>query len=55
MVFYFGAYAHVAGIRLVKTDLAVHAVGIEDTPAGNSGRIGMPIGQGRFPKTLERD
>jgi len=33
-IFYIGANAHVVGIQPVKTDLAVHAVGIEDTPAG---------------------
>lgn len=31
-VFYLGADAHVVGIRPVKTDLAAHAEGIEDTP-----------------------
>ncbi|WFU64905.1 ParB/RepB/Spo0J family partition protein [Bradyrhizobium brasilense] len=35
-IFYFGANAHVVGIQPVKTDLAVHAVGIEDTAAGKS-------------------
>jgi ParB family transcriptional regulator, chromosome partitioning protein len=33
-IFCFGANAHVVGIQLVKTDLAAHADGIEDTPAG---------------------
>lgn len=33
-IFYVGANAHVVGIQPVKTDLATHAVGIEDTPAG---------------------
>lgn len=33
-IFYIGANAHVVGIQPVKTDLATHAVGIEDTPAG---------------------
>ncbi|WP_456749551.1 ParB/RepB/Spo0J family partition protein [Bradyrhizobium sp. USDA 4461] len=33
-IFYVGAAAHVAGIQPVKTDLAAHADGIEDTPAG---------------------
>ncbi|MCP1913810.1 ParB family chromosome partitioning protein [Bradyrhizobium elkanii] len=35
-IFYFGAAAHVAGIQPVKTDLAAHADGIEDTPAGKA-------------------
>ncbi|MBR0896794.1 chromosome partitioning protein ParB, partial [Bradyrhizobium tropiciagri] len=35
-IFYLGANAHVVGIQPVKTDLAVHAVGIEDTPAGKA-------------------
>ncbi|MHC2331759.1 ParB/RepB/Spo0J family partition protein [Bradyrhizobium sp. USDA 4454] len=35
-IFYFGANAHVVGIQPVKTDLSVHAVGIEDTPAGKA-------------------
>ncbi|VIO71544.1 Chromosome-partitioning protein Spo0J [Bradyrhizobium ivorense] len=33
-IFYFGANAHVVGIQPVKCDLAAHAAGIEDTPAG---------------------
>ncbi|WP_316168714.1 MULTISPECIES: hypothetical protein [unclassified Bradyrhizobium] len=33
-IFYVGANAHVVGIQPVRTDLAAHAVGIEDTPAG---------------------
>lgn len=33
-IFYVGANAHVVGIQPVKTDLATHAVGIEDTPVG---------------------
>ncbi|WP_420965990.1 ParB/RepB/Spo0J family partition protein [Bradyrhizobium sp. B120] len=33
-IFYVGAAAHVVGIQPVKTDLAAHADGIEDTPAG---------------------
>ncbi|MCS3495609.1 ParB family chromosome partitioning protein [Bradyrhizobium japonicum] len=33
-IFYVGANAHVVGIQPVKTDLATHAAGIEDTPAG---------------------
>ncbi|MET4418840.1 ParB N-terminal domain-containing protein [Bradyrhizobium sp. RT3a] len=35
-IFYTGANAHVVGIQPVKTDLATHAVGIEDTPAGKA-------------------
>ncbi|WP_456725142.1 MULTISPECIES: chromosome partitioning protein ParB [unclassified Bradyrhizobium] len=35
-MFYFGANAHVVAIQPVKTDLAVHADGIEDTPAGKA-------------------
>ncbi|BBC03240.1 MULTISPECIES: ParB/RepB/Spo0J family partition protein [Bradyrhizobium] len=35
-IFYVGAAAHVAGIQPVKTDLAAHADGIEDTPAGKA-------------------
>ncbi|MBR0900689.1 ParB N-terminal domain-containing protein [Bradyrhizobium tropiciagri] len=35
-VFYLGANAHVVGIQPVKTDLSVHAVGIEDTQAGKA-------------------
>ncbi|TWA88866.1 ParB/RepB/Spo0J family partition protein [Bradyrhizobium stylosanthis] len=35
-IFYIGANAHVVGIQPVKTDLATHAVGIEDTPAGKT-------------------
>lgn len=35
-IFYFGANAHAVGIQPVKTDLAVHADGIEDTPAGKA-------------------
>lgn len=35
-IFYFGANAHVVGIQPVKTDLAAHAPGIEDTPAGKA-------------------
>ncbi|MHC2473754.1 ParB family chromosome partitioning protein [Bradyrhizobium elkanii] len=35
-IFYFGANAHVVGIQPVKTDLAAHADGIEDTPAGKT-------------------
>ncbi|MDH2385471.1 ParB/RepB/Spo0J family partition protein [Bradyrhizobium sp. CER78] len=35
-IFYFGANAHVVGIQPVKTDLAAHAVGIEDTAAGKA-------------------
>ncbi|VIO78991.1 Chromosome-partitioning protein Spo0J [Bradyrhizobium ivorense] len=33
-IFYLGANAHVVGIQPVRTDLAAHADGIEDTPAG---------------------
>jgi ParB family chromosome partitioning protein len=36
-IFYLGADAHVVGIRPIKTDLAVHADGIEDTVAGKAG------------------
>ena len=35
-IFYFGANAHVVGMQPVKTDLAVHAAGIEDTAAGKA-------------------
>ena len=35
-IFYIGANAHVVGIQPVKTDLATHATGIEDTPAGKA-------------------
>ncbi|WP_249131216.1 MULTISPECIES: chromosome partitioning protein ParB [unclassified Bradyrhizobium] len=35
-IFYVGAAAHVVGIQPVKTDLAAHADGIEDTPAGKA-------------------
>ncbi|WP_441267789.1 ParB/RepB/Spo0J family partition protein [Bradyrhizobium sp. 215_C5_N1_1] len=35
-IFYVGANAHVVGIQPVKTDLATHAVGIEDAPAGKA-------------------
>ncbi|MGY3586626.1 ParB family chromosome partitioning protein [Bradyrhizobium sp. USDA 4341] len=35
-IFYLGAAAHVVGIQPVKTDLAAHADGIEDTPAGKA-------------------
>lgn len=35
-IFYLGANAHVVGIQPVKIDLAVHAVGIEDTAAGKA-------------------
>ncbi|SED24570.1 ParB/RepB/Spo0J family partition protein [Bradyrhizobium erythrophlei] len=35
-IFYFGADAHVVGIQPIKTDLAGHADGIEDTPAGKA-------------------
>ncbi|WP_170991432.1 ParB/RepB/Spo0J family partition protein [Bradyrhizobium elkanii] len=35
-IFYLGAAAHVVGIQPVKTDLATHADGIEDTPAGKA-------------------
>ncbi|MGM4954123.1 ParB/RepB/Spo0J family partition protein [Bradyrhizobium barranii] len=35
-IFYLGADAHVVGIQPVKTDLASHADGIEDTPAGKA-------------------
>ncbi|UFX47535.1 ParB N-terminal domain-containing protein [Bradyrhizobium sp. 41S5] len=35
-IFYFGANAHVVGVQPVKTDLAVHAAGIEDTVAGKA-------------------
>ncbi|WP_271501150.1 ParB/RepB/Spo0J family partition protein [Bradyrhizobium sp. CCBAU 11357] len=33
-IFYLGADAHVVGIQPIKTDLAGHADGIEDTPTG---------------------
>ena len=35
-IFYIGADAHVVGIQPIKTDLAVHADGIEDTAAGKA-------------------
>ncbi|MHC2282881.1 ParB family chromosome partitioning protein [Bradyrhizobium diazoefficiens] len=35
-IFYLGAEAHVVGIQPIKTDLAGHADGIEDTPAGKA-------------------
>ncbi|WP_428777142.1 hypothetical protein, partial [Streptomyces flavovirens] len=35
-IFYIGANAHVVGIQPVKTDLAGHAPGIEDMPAGKA-------------------
>ncbi|CCE06775.1 putative ParB-like nuclease (fragment) [Bradyrhizobium sp. STM 3843] len=35
-IFYIGANAHVVGIQPVKTDLATHAAGIEDIPAGKA-------------------
>lgn len=35
-IFYFGSDVHVVGIQPVKTDLAGHADGIEDTPSGKA-------------------
>jgi ParB family chromosome partitioning protein len=35
-IFYLGADAHVVGIQPIKTDLAAHAEGIEDTAAGKA-------------------
>jgi ParB family chromosome partitioning protein len=35
-LFYLGTDAHVVGIQPIKTDLAGHADGIEDTPAGKA-------------------
>jgi len=35
-IFYLGAEAHVVGIQPIKTDLAAHADGIEDTAAGRA-------------------
>lgn len=35
-IFYLGADAHVVGIQPVRTDLAAHADGIEDSPAGKA-------------------
>ncbi|MET4788796.1 ParB family chromosome partitioning protein [Bradyrhizobium japonicum] len=35
-IFYVGADAHVVGIQPIRTDLAAHADGIEDTPAGKA-------------------
>ncbi len=35
-IFYLGADAHVVGIQPIKTDLAGHADGIEDKPAGKA-------------------
>ncbi|MCP2216086.1 ParB family chromosome partitioning protein [Bradyrhizobium elkanii] len=36
LIFYLGAAAHVVGVQPVKTDLAAHADGIENTPAGKA-------------------
>jgi ParB family transcriptional regulator, chromosome partitioning protein len=35
-IFYLGAEVHVVGIQPIKTDLATHADGIEDTPAAKA-------------------
>jgi ParB family chromosome partitioning protein len=35
-IFYLSAEAHVVGIQPIKTDLAAHADGIEDTAAGKA-------------------
>jgi ParB family chromosome partitioning protein len=35
-VFYLGADAHVVGVQPIKTDLATHADGIEDSPCGRA-------------------
>jgi len=35
-IFYLGADAHIVGIQPVKTDLAAHADGIEDSPCGKA-------------------
>ncbi|CAM5495463.1 chromosome-partitioning protein ParB OS=Afipia felis OX=1035 GN=parB_1 PE=4 SV=1 [Afipia felis] len=35
-IFYLGADAHIVGIQPIRTDLAAHADGIEDTPAGKA-------------------
>jgi ParB family chromosome partitioning protein len=35
-IFYLGAEAHIVGIQPIKMDLAAHADGIEDTPAGKA-------------------
>ncbi|MGX1317637.1 ParB family chromosome partitioning protein [Bradyrhizobium sp. USDA 377] len=35
-IFYLGADAHVVGIQPIRTHLAAHAEGIEDTPAGKA-------------------
>jgi ParB family chromosome partitioning protein len=35
-IFYLGADAHVVGVQPIKTDLAGHADGIEDTPTGKA-------------------
>ncbi|WP_420871839.1 ParB/RepB/Spo0J family partition protein [Bradyrhizobium septentrionale] len=35
-IFYVGADTHVVGIQPIRTDLAAHAHGIEDTPAGKA-------------------
>ncbi|MGY4626474.1 hypothetical protein ACVWY3_004230 [Bradyrhizobium sp. USDA 4486] len=35
-IFYVGANTHVVGIQPIKTDLAVHPAGIEDTAAGKA-------------------
>ena len=45
-IFYLGADAHVVGIQPIKTDLAAHADGIEDTAAGE-GVGGSPRQPGR--------
>jgi ParB family chromosome partitioning protein len=35
-IFYLGAHAHIIGMQPIKTDLAAHADGIEDTKAGKA-------------------
>ena len=50
-IFYLGADAHVVGIQPIKTDLAAHADGIEDTAAGKAWADRQLSGQGRCPAT----
>jgi ParB family transcriptional regulator, chromosome partitioning protein len=51
-IFYLGVDAHVVGIEPIKTDLAAHADGIEDTAAGKAWEDRrarqMPPGRHRF-------
>jgi ParB family chromosome partitioning protein len=50
-IFYLGAEAQIVGIQPIKTDLAAHADGIEDTAAGKVRGNATPTGQGRCPAT----